>query len=46
MEFLKNIFDKLVDWSDTYNRYKTAAALSSCTKDREELEKILNDLYK
>lgn len=45
-QFFSNVFDKLVDMMETYNRYKAAALLSNEVKSKEELDKILKDLYK
>jgi len=46
MNWLKKMFDKLVDSMEAYNRYKTAAILSTHVRDKKELDKILKDLYK
>lgn len=46
MSWLTKIFNKLVDYTEQYNRYKAAAMLAPYVKDRDELESILKDLYK
>ena len=45
MKFLCRIMDKIVDMTERYGRYKTAALLSSSAKSREEIDQILNELY-
>jgi hypothetical protein len=46
MKFLSTAFNKLVDWMEQYNRYKTAALLSQHVRDKKELDEILKELYK
>jgi hypothetical protein len=46
MKFINKVFDKLVDWMDRYNRYKTAVVLSQHVRDKKELDQLLKDLYK